>query len=463
MKTSCKTLKLSERTHNFSLTKRFAPKIFNESAITDCTGYFIWTDGTNVYFSNNYNHYIFNKEISAWESKTWDWEPTITNQSFCGNDVWTDGTYIYVSTGSKQWVLDGNTWKAKTWNWKTDDSATTAAEILGAECIWADGENIYLSMGNYSTPYDKQWVFNKELDQWEIKTWNGVENPNPGYIWTDGTNIYYSDTTNNYVLNKETSTWETKTWNGLSTTLRANAIWTDGTNIYFSMSNSHYILDVETSAWLPTSWGGTTSLIGSFYVSSSMRGWDRNYFWTDGVNLYNSSSGKNAILLPTTAKIYQRVSNGSSNEWVEVSEIQDSPLPIEVSNEVEMNALLKTAEVGTVYKYTGSTTDVYEKGALYIVEINLIQFTIDGAEYQAEDGMTWDQWVDSAHNTGKFKRIDVDDNGCISTISCSIGSSDAYALCFNGDVVSRMDTINANSSYITEYRYLYVVPTNEEE
>lgn len=46
----------------------------------------------------------------------------------------------------------------------------------------------------------------------------------------------------------------------------------------------------------------------------------------------------------------------------------DSPLPIEISTEAEMTALLETAEVGAVYKYVGETTELYENGAWYVVE-----------------------------------------------------------------------------------------------
>lgn len=53
---------------------------------------------------------------------------------------------------------------------------------------------------------------------------------------------------------------------------------------------------------------------------------------------------------------------------VTTPEIEDSPLPIEVATEEEMNALLGTAEIGDIYKYTGETTDTYENGALYVVE-----------------------------------------------------------------------------------------------
>ena len=48
----------------------------------------------------------------------------------------------------------------------------------------------------------------------------------------------------------------------------------------------------------------------------------------------------------------------------------DSPLPIEVSTETEMTALLTSGEVGGVYKYTG-TTGTYENGALYVLEVDI--------------------------------------------------------------------------------------------
>lgn len=35
--------------------------------------------------------------------------------------------------------------------------------------------------------------------------------------------------------------------------------------------------------------------------------------------------------------------------------------------------------------------------------LHLIDFTIDGVSYQAEDGMTWRQWVKSPYNTKQFK------------------------------------------------------------
>lgn len=45
----------------------------------------------------------------------------------------------------------------------------------------------------------------------------------------------------------------------------------------------------------------------------------------------------------------------------------DSPLPIEVSTEAEMTALLESGEIGGIYKYTGEM-GTYENGALYVLE-----------------------------------------------------------------------------------------------
>lgn len=45
-----------------------------------------------------------------------------------------------------------------------------------------------------------------------------------------------------------------------------------------------------------------------------------------------------------------------------------SSLPIEISTEAGMTALLETAPIGAVYKYVGESTDTYENGGIYIVE-----------------------------------------------------------------------------------------------
>lgn len=74
----------------------------------------------------------------------------------------------------------------------------------------------------------------------------------------------------------------------------------------------------------------------------------------------------------------------------------------DVQTPEEMDMILENADVGTIIRYDGVTGDTYTNGFLYIVQqedSNLITFTIEGKEYQAEDGMTWLAWVNSDYNT----------------------------------------------------------------
>jgi hypothetical protein len=48
--------------------------------------------------------------------------------------------------------------------------------------------------------------------------------------------------------------------------------------------------------------------------------------------------------------------------------VANIPVPTDVLTEKYMTALLDTAEPGSIYRYVGGESDVYEYGALYIVE-----------------------------------------------------------------------------------------------
>lgn len=73
----------------------------------------------------------------------------------------------------------------------------------------------------------------------------------------------------------------------------------------------------------------------------------------------------------------------------------------EVATAAAMDALLIEANVGKYYKFTGTTDSNYTNGDLYLVEggVTLINFTINDTAYQAEEGMTWEQWCNSSYNT----------------------------------------------------------------
>ena len=115
---------------------------------------------------------------------------------------------------------------------------------------------------------------------------------------------------------------------------------------------------------------------------------------------------------------------------------------------------------GKILKVTGG-----EWGAGYVIEpepVNtLIGFTIDGTSYQAEQGMTWDEWVRSEYSTSEFCILCSVNDGenMIARYPFEIGKY--YILTEDGDAtfgVPISDTIANNYGYLTSLRetsYLY--------
>ena len=88
---------------------------------------------------------------------------------------------------------------------------------------------------------------------------------------------------------------------------------------------------------------------------------------------------------------------------------------------------------------------------------NLINFTIDGTSYQAEEGMTWGNWINSAYNTGGFIAQLADGTGCVLTSArTSIWKTDDS----NYNQVMTTDIIESTAYSISEGGW---VPPEEEE
>ena len=237
------------------------------SGLSNFDGSFVWTDGTDIYYSNNNYQYVLDKSTFTWSVKTWN-----GLLYFYRENIWTDGTDIYYSNGSSQYVLDKttSTWSVKTWN---------GISTIYGHRIWTDGTNIYCSNGS------QQYILDKSTSTWSEKIWSGLTSFVGNLVWTDGTNFYYSTTSGvQYVLNKSTSTWSEKIWSGL-TLFSGSDIWTDGTDIYCSNGSSQYILDKTTSTWSVITWGGLSSFNG-------------NKVWSDGTDSYYSDDSTQYVLNP---------------------------------------------------------------------------------------------------------------------------------------------------------------------
>ena len=227
---------------------------------------YVWTDGTDTYYSNSGENYVFNKETQDWESVTFS-----GLSDFYGLQVWTDGETIYYSMSSNQYVLDKETrtWTAVTWENKPS--------MFNGQYIWTDGTNTYYSRGS------NQYILDIENKTCTAITWNGRTSFNGDSIWTDGENIYCG----NFVLDKETRTWLEITFNfsGDSAVIQGNQVWTDGEKIYFSNDSAQYVLDKETQTWTQKEWVGLEGIKGI-------------NIWSDGTNTYYTQN--NVTYIKTT-------------------------------------------------------------------------------------------------------------------------------------------------------------------
>lgn len=115
---------------------------------------------------------------------------------------------------------------------------------------------------------------------------------------------------------------------------------------------------------------------------------------------------------------------------------EGSPLPVEVSTEAEMTALLESGEVGGVYKYTG-TTGTYENGALYVLEEEAVGYNVKilghcdaGFGYYSLNGGE-DIQITSANYVAKYTTMtkELADSKCITltdvkSLICKMNSGD---------------------------------------
>ena len=238
-----------------------------------------WTDGTNFYYSKGTSQFV-REDGGAWVGQN-IWKGLT---SFSGKDIWTDGTNIYYSYAHAQYVLNGDTWEPKTWN--VDG---TLLNYFHVENIWTDGTNIYLSYGN------QQYVLNKETDTWEPKIWyttTSILEVDARLVWTDGKNVYHGNGSQQHRLID--GIWEIMPVN-LAT--EGWYVWTDGTNTYYSEGSIQGVLVDGIPE--PKEWNGLTN----FYASG---------IYANGKSIYHYDGSEYHILLPSTAKLYQR----ANGQWI---------------------------------------------------------------------------------------------------------------------------------------------------
>lgn len=88
-----------------------------------------------------------------------------------------------------------------------------------------------------------------------------------------------------------------------------------------------------------------------------------------------------------------------------------------------------------VAKYDGTVT---------ITSAVIINFVVDGNALQAEDGMTWGQWLSSSYNTVGYQQNTLEG---INTVQIFGDGINFYGVAYNDAFVNLTDTIVANRIY----------------
>jgi hypothetical protein len=287
-----------------------------------------WSIGDTIYYSLYGNHYVLDKENSNWTTTSWTFEDKYP--SLDGGYIWSHNGNTYYSNGKTQYILDGTLWKLMTWE---------NVNNFYSYNLWTLGDNVYYSyngsnyvlngttwepmtwLGSVPSNLDAREVYTINGDIYYSKggskhyklegtTWSEIDRPawgtftsfNGNFVWTDGSNTYYSNNDSHFIFNGET--WEPTTWNGLNT-FSGTDIWLDGSNTYYSDGVDNYILNGDT--WTKTTFSGTTSL----------RGRD---IWTDGACIYYTTNGVTYNLLPKSTKVYTKL-NGS---WLKIGSLPET-------------------------------------------------------------------------------------------------------------------------------------------
>ena len=223
----------------------------------------VWSDGSDIYYSSGTNkQYILNESHTEWSSISWN---GYTN--FFGSDVWSDGTNFYFTSGvGQEYKIDTFTKTLSSFDWSYRISYPYNLVFVG--------DDIYYFYSSNATGDKLRLKFNKETCSWTKVTITGIPSSwissfNGSDIWTDGTNWYWSYSSQQYKINFSSLSLTRVSWSGL-TSFYGKYVWTDGVDCYYSLNNSHYILDKDTNTWLSIEWIGLTSFSGTLvYIYNS--------------------------------------------------------------------------------------------------------------------------------------------------------------------------------------------------
>lgn len=154
-----------------------------------------WTDGENIYVSNEEEQYVFDKESKVWIPKVW-----YGLENFNNFWIWTDGKNVYYGD---TYVLNKSN---STWNQIVLDTSQLREDFSPLK-VFNYGENVYyieqiLDWNDFSK-HDYLYIFNSDEHKWQETNYSGeigIGNIQIQNLWTDGENLYFSRENTHYVF-----------------------------------------------------------------------------------------------------------------------------------------------------------------------------------------------------------------------------------------------------------------------
>lgn len=212
-----------------------------------------------------------------------------------GIDIWNNGRLVYYTRLGKslRYNKQLNQFENKTW------TVPEGVELLDGRNIYNINDNIYYS---YVKTYDpNETPTNLQLissSAWDKKDWENDYIRDGRKVWKTKNNVYYGST---YKFTNIKPYFSSKSWTGYSPL--GSFIWKDRDDIYYSYNGANYKLNKSKSEWVQITWKGLNDFKG-------------NLIWSDGNDTYYSNGSSQYRLNRTNLDLEWVSITAGSDIWI---------------------------------------------------------------------------------------------------------------------------------------------------
>ena len=251
----------------------------------------IWNDGVDTYYSYGTRQYVLDVQTYTWSKVSY----LAPYRGLYAPNIFEHGGYYYFIAGyygaipalrntgpvEYRYNVSTNTWEAYEWN---------VYPIYG---VWEHNGVAYGTLSHAIGVSERPYYLDDTTMEWKPMTWVGLphsDSPLPRGIWKDSDgSVYYSDIydgANEQYKLVRSNIWESVSW-GDKYPHEGNDVWHEGDNVYYSgISTRQYYLDRSSMTWKDKSW------VFPSYSSGTIVDVKGNNIWSFNGNTYLSSGSR---------------------------------------------------------------------------------------------------------------------------------------------------------------------------